>query len=111
VISNSDPGGPIKGPAVLSLQITRLTLVDGRTVSVKTNEHTVKGHIGRDAAAIGINVGKNAAKAAIGGGGGVSSQDIRDLVEEAQSTPAVVSSGTSIKFTLTSELKLDLPLH
>ena len=63
VVSNSDPGGKVKGVASISLALRRLQLADGRTVSIgsstyaKEARHTKK----KDAAKIGIGAGIGAA--------------------------------------------------
>ena len=106
VISNVDTGGVIKGPATLSIQITRLTLADGQTVSVKTNEHKVEGNIAPNAAAIGIEAALEASRGATGSRN-ANKADIGKLVE-AQPAPAVVAREVPITFRLTSSLTVTM---
>jgi len=106
VVINSDPGGPIDGPAKLTMQITQLTLADGQTVSVKTNVHTATGKISKDSAAIGIEAALRSSRA-MSDGQGTGGVDIGAL-EKAQSTPAVVAKGTPIAFRLTEDLTFTL---
>jgi len=106
VVSKADPGGPAKGAATLSLQITELTLADGRTVSVRTNEYTATGKIDKNAAAIGVEAALNLGSGATGGA--PAGMDDISRLAAAQSTPAVVARRTSITFRLASDLKVTL---
>ena len=106
MISSADSGGPAKGPAKLSLLITKLTLTDGQMVSVITNEHTVEGYIDAAAAGIGIEAALNVSRAATGGGG-LSKRDISKLAA-AQSEPAIVARETPITFRLASDLTVTM---
>ena len=60
-VVESDSGGRVKGKASLTIELTALTLADGRKVELVTSP------IGNEAAA---NKGKNAAKIGIGAGAG-----------------------------------------
>jgi hypothetical protein len=66
-----DKGGRIKGKASLSIELTALTLADGRKVELVTSP--VSNEAGsskkKDAAKIGIGAGAGAAVGAIAGGG------------------------------------------
>jgi hypothetical protein len=71
VIVESDPGGKVKGTASLSVTINRLTLADGRhvTLAVDSAGSEAKSTKGKDAKKIGIATGAGAAIGAIAGGG------------------------------------------
>ena len=106
VISNADPGG-VRNPATLSLKITRLTLADGQTVSITTDEHKEEGYISNDAAYAGIEAALKASSAATGGGRGISRSDINKLAA-AQSEPAIVAREIPITFRLASDLTITM---
>ncbi len=71
VVTNSHPGGRVKGVASISVRATRLELANGRSVDLVTNSfvqlapHTKK----KDALKIGVGSGVGAAIGAIAGGG------------------------------------------
>jgi hypothetical protein len=71
VILESDPGGRVKGTASLAVTINRLTLADGRTVTLAVDAvgQAAKSTKGKDAKKIGIATGVGAAIGAIAGGG------------------------------------------
>ncbi len=71
VVAEAQKGGRVKGVSRLGLQLTELTLVDGRQVTVKTSLINRKGDTstGRDAAAIGTTTGIGAAIGAAADGG------------------------------------------
>jgi hypothetical protein len=71
VILESDQGGRVKGTASLSVTINRLTLADGRhvTLAVDSAGSAAKSTKGKDAKKIGIATGVGAAIGAIAGGG------------------------------------------
>ena len=101
VISAADSGGPAKGAAQLSIRITRLTLADGQTVSVATNEHTARGAISKDATRVAIEEALKVSSAATGGA--AAAPNIGALTA-AQSSPAVVAREIPVTFRLTSAL-------
>ena len=106
VITNADSGG-VRNPATLSLQIIELTIADGQTVSVITDEHKEEGYISNDAAAAGVVAALKASSAATRGGRGVGRSNISRLAA-AQSTPAVVERETPVTFRLTSALTVTI---
>jgi hypothetical protein len=115
VITESDPGGRVKGVASMSLKLTSLTLADGREVSISTNSYTVeaKSSKKKDAAKIGIGAGIGAAIGAIAGGGkgaaigaGVGGAAGTGTVLATRGDPAIVSSETPITFELATPLKV-----
>ena len=66
-----DKGGRIKGKATLTVELTSLTLADGRKVEIVTSpvSNEAAANKGKDAAKIGIGAGAGAAVGAIAGGG------------------------------------------
>ena len=66
-----DKGGRIKGKASLTVELTSLTLADGRKVEIVTSpvSNEAAANKGKDAAKIGIGAGAGAAVGAIAGGG------------------------------------------
>jgi hypothetical protein len=70
-IVNSDPGGRVKGVASITVALTRLTLADGRSVSLSTSSFSkrAKSTKKKDAVKIGAGAGIGAAIGAIAGGG------------------------------------------
>jgi hypothetical protein len=115
IITESDPGGRVKGVASMSLKLTSLTLADGREVSIGTNTYTVEAKTTKkkDATKIGIGAGIGAAIGAIAGGGkgaaigaGVGGAAGTGTVLATRGDPAVISSETPITFELTSPLKV-----
>ncbi len=71
IVTDSDPGGRVKGVASISVKLKSLELADGRTIPISTAAHTVqaKSTKKKDAARIGIASGVGAAIGAIAGGG------------------------------------------
>ncbi|HWO01363.1 MAG TPA: hypothetical protein VNS63_19035 [Blastocatellia bacterium] len=70
VVSNSDPGGKVKGVASLTLVVRRLELADGRRIELATSSFTKKAKATKkkDAAKIGGGAGVGALIGAIAGG-------------------------------------------
>jgi beta-lactam-binding protein with PASTA domain len=79
VVSESDPGGRVRGVATITLQIEELTLADGQTVFIKSDNHTISAD---------SSVGRK--------------------VTFRRSDPAVVASDTVILFRLASSLDITL---
>ena len=113
VISESDPGGRVKGVAMISLKLTSLVLADGSEVSITTNEHQeeAKPSVGKDAAKTGIGAGIGAAIGAIVGGGkgaaiggAIGGAGGAATVLATHGDPAVIASETPITFNLTAPL-------
>ncbi len=71
VISNSDPGGRVKGVASITVAVRRIIMQDGRSLAVRTSSYaaTAKESKGKDAMKVGIASGIGAAIGAIAGGG------------------------------------------
>jgi len=70
-VAESDRGGRVKGVASLAVEITRLHLSDGQTVSLSTDafeRHAEQSH-GSDAAKVGAGAAIGAVIGAIAGGG------------------------------------------
>jgi len=117
VISESDPGGRIKGVATISLKLTGLALADGGEVSITTNEYQeeAKSSIGKDAAKTGIGAGIGAAIGAIAGGGkgaaigaAIGGAGGAATALATRGDPAVVAAETPITFNLTAPLTVNL---
>lgn len=115
VISNSDPGGRVKGVASLSLRLRSLQLADGRTVAISTSQFVkeAKSSKKKDAVKIGIGAGIGAAIGAIAGGGkgaaigaGVGGGGGAAAVMATRGDPAVIPSESQLNFRLTSPVKV-----
>jgi hypothetical protein len=115
VVSNSDPGGKVKGVASISLTLRQLQLADGRSVAIgsstyaKDAKHTKK----KDAAKIGIGAGVGSAIGAIAGGGkgaaigaAVGGGAGTGAVLLTRGDPAVVPAESTISFRLTTPVKV-----
>ena len=70
-VAESDSGGRLKGKANLAVELTALTLKDGRKIELVTNalNKEANDNKGKDAAKIGIGAGAGAGIGAIAGGG------------------------------------------
>ena len=70
-VVNSDPGGRVKGVALISVQLTSLALANGKSVAISTNviERQAKSTKGKDAKRIGIGAGAGGLIGGIAGGG------------------------------------------
>ncbi|MDR1728257.1 MAG: hypothetical protein LBT74_10105 [Acidobacteriota bacterium] len=117
VVTESDPGGRVKGTASMALQLTSLALASGRTATVKTNNYEVTAESSKkkDATKIGIGAGIGAAIGAIAGGGkgaaigaGVGSAAGTGTVLATRGDPAVVEAEVPLTFNLTSPLTVTL---
>ena len=109
VITNSDPGGKVKGRASMTVRLSSLQLADGSTVDLSTNSYTkeAKGTKKKDAAKIGIGAGVGAAIGAIAGGGkgaaigaGVGGGAGTGYVLATRGDPAVIPSESQLTFKL-----------
>ena len=117
LISESDPGGRVRGVATISLTLTGLTLADGNEISVTTNDHHVdaQSSVGRDMAKTGIGAGIGAAVGALVDGGrgaaigaGIGSAAGAVSVLATHGDPAVIAPETAITFNLTAPLTITL---
>jgi len=117
VITDSDPGGRVKGVAMLTVTLSELALADGGEVAVKTNDHIVEADssIGKDIAKTGIGAGIGAAigaiaggarGAAIGAGIGGAAGATSALVTHGDA--AVIATETPITFNLTAPVTINL---
>jgi len=70
-VTDSDPGGRVKGVATLALELVRLNTSDGQRVRLQTQgfSKTAEKSTKKDAAKVGIGAGLGAAIGAIAGGG------------------------------------------
>ena len=117
MVTDSDPGGRVKGVATISLTLTTLTLADGSEVSVKTNNHETEatGATGQNVAKTGIGAGIGAAIGAIAGGGrgaaigaGIGSAAGAGSALLTHGNPAEIAPETPITFNLTAPLNVSL---
>ena len=71
IVTESDPGGRVKGRAVIGVTLRRLKTSDGRTINIRTQNlvREARGTKKKDALRIGIGSGIGAAIGAIAGGG------------------------------------------
>lgn len=70
-VVDSDPGGRVKGVASLTVEVTEVTLQDGKALAVDTSNRGVAAQASKqkDALKVGIGAGVGAAIGAIAGGG------------------------------------------
>jgi hypothetical protein len=71
IVSNSDPGGRVKGVASLSLQLESVRAADGQAIHLQTAPFVQQARTTKkkDAAKVGIGAGVGAAIGALAGGG------------------------------------------
>jgi hypothetical protein len=109
VVADADPGGRVRDVATMLLQVTRLTLTDGQTITVKTEVCFVEAgsSIGKDVARAGVGAGIGAAIGAIVGGGrgaaigaAIGGAAGTATVLATHGDPAVVAPETVIEFKL-----------
>lgn len=115
VVVDSDPGGRVKGVASLTLQLTRLTLADGRTIDLDTSKisRQAKSTKKKDALKVGVGAGIGAAIGAIAGGGkgaaigaGAGAGAGTGVVLATKGDPAVIGSESQLTFRTTSPVKI-----
>jgi hypothetical protein len=118
VVVSSDPGGRVKGVASMSVALRRLTLADGRAVSISTSSYGAQARSTKkkDAAKIGIGAGVGAAIGAIAGGGkgaaigaGVGGGAGTGMVLATRGEPATIPSESLLSFTLRSPIQVTQP--
>jgi len=112
-VVSSDKGGKVKGVAFLSIQLTRIHLSDGQTISVRTDpyeRHAEASH-GTDAEKVGAGAAIGAIIGAIAGGGkgaavgaGVGGGAGAGDVMLTRGKPATIASETKITFRLAAPL-------
>jgi hypothetical protein len=113
VVTDSDPGGRVKGVASITLTLDQLQLADGRQVSIATNAFSAEAQSTKkkDATKIGVGAGIGAAIGAIAGGGkgaaigaGVGGATGTAAALATRGDPAEVPSETSLTFELAAPL-------
>ena len=114
-VVDSDPGGRVKGVASLIVDLTELTLKDGRKVAIDTSDRGVKAKTtkDKDALKIGIGAGVGAAIGAIAGGGkgaaiGAASGGAAGtgVVLATKGDPAVIRAESVLRFPLTAAVEI-----
>ena len=114
-IVESNPGGRVKGVAFLVLTLDRLTLADGRAVTLRTDSFTQKAKTthGKDAAKIAGGAGVGALIGGIAGGGKgaaigavVGGGAGTGVVLATRGDPAKLAAGTRLTFRLQEPLTL-----
>lgn len=115
VVVDADEGGRVKGVASLTLQLTRLTLADGRTVDLDTSKITrqAKTTKKKDAVKVGVGAGIGAVTGAILGGkkgaaigAGAGAGAGTGVVLATKGDPAVIGSESQLTFRTTSPVKI-----
>ena len=113
LITNSDPGGRVKGVASIALRLKTLELADGRVASIETNTYTAAANTTKkkDATKVGVGSGVGAAIGAIAGGGkgaaigaGIGGAAGTTAVLATRGDPAVIRSEAGITFKLSAPL-------
>jgi septum formation inhibitor MinC len=113
VVSESDPGGRVRGVATISLRLNNLPLSDGGQASISTNEYSADAPsaVGKNVATGAVATGLGAAIGAIAGGGrgavigaGAGAAAGTGVALATQGYPAVIPSETIITFNLTAPL-------
>jgi hypothetical protein len=114
-VVNSDPGGRVKGVAILSVRLTQLR-VGNRAVEINTGIIARKAHTTKrkDAAEIGIGAGVGAAIGALAGGGqgaaigaGAGGAAGTGLVLATHGDPAVLPAESVLTFKLTAPVTVE----
>jgi hypothetical protein len=109
VVTDSDPGGRVKGVASLSVALKSLTLADGRVIEFPTTPLKVEARTTKkkDAAKVGVGAGVGAAIGAIAGGGkgaaigaGVGGAAGGAAVLATHGEPASIPSESKLSFSL-----------
>jgi hypothetical protein len=115
VVSESDPGGKVKGIASITLQLKRMTLADGQEISIATSSFSAdaKSSKKKDAAKVGIGAGVGAAIGAIAGGGkgaaigaGVGGAAGTGVVLATHGDPATIPGETRLTFKLAAPMEV-----
>lgn len=117
-IVNSDPGGRVKGRAMLQVAVTGVQLVNGEMASVSTNsfEQVADASTGKDAAKVAIGSGVGAAIGAIAGGGkgaaigaGVGAGAGTGAVLATRGNDAVIPAESTLSFSTQGPISVQLP--
>jgi hypothetical protein len=116
-IVNSDPGGRVKGKAMIQVALTGIQLVNGQSVSLSTNafEQQADSSVKKDAAKVAIGSGIGAAIGAIAGGGkgaaigaGVGAGAGTGTVLATRGNDAVIPAESLITFNTRSSVSVEL---
>jgi len=111
VVTNSDPGGRVKGVASITVGLRSVTMADGRRLAIKTSavSQDAKKSKKKDAAKIGITTGIGAAIGAIAGGGkgaaigaGAGAAGGTGMVMATHGDPAVIPAESLLTFKLSA---------
>jgi hypothetical protein len=114
-VVDSDPGGRVKGVAIISVRLTQLRVGD-RNVAIQTRAIARQAHATKrkDAAKVGIGAGIGAAIGAIAGGGegaaiGAASGGAAGtgVVLATHGDPAVISAESPLTFKLTAAVTVE----
>jgi hypothetical protein len=117
VVTNSDPGGRVKGVASLSLALRSLVTADGDKVQLSTSAVTqdAKKSTKKDAIKVGIGSGIGAAIGAIAGGGkgaaigaGAGAAGGTGVAMATRGDPAEIPSETVLTFRLSAPVSVEL---
>ena len=117
VVSESDPGGRVKGRATIAVRLTRLQLSDGNEVDIQSGVvvYRARGTKKRDATRIGIGSGIGAAIGAIAGGGQGAAIGAAagggagtGVVMATRGDPAVIASESVLTFQLRTPLEVKM---
>jgi hypothetical protein len=115
VVTDSDPGGRVKGVASIAVALKQLTLADGRTVAISTSPYSKAAPTSRksDAKKIGIGAGAGAVIGAIAGGGkgaaigaGVGGGAGTAATMATRGEPAVIPDETLLTFRLSAPVTI-----
>jgi hypothetical protein len=111
VVTNSDPGGKVKGVASITVGLRSISMADGRRLAVKTSgvSQDAASSKKKDAAKIGITTGIGAAIGAIAGGGkgaaigaGAGAAGGTGVVMATRGNPAVIPAESPLTFKLSA---------
>ncbi len=116
-VVNSDPGGRVKGRAMLQVAVTQVQLVNGEMANVNTTafEQLAPSSTKKDAAKVAIGSGVGAAIGAIAGGGkgaaigaGVGAGAGTGTVLATRGDPAVIPAESVLSFSTQGPISVDL---
>lgn len=114
-VVEADPGGRVKGVASLTVEVTEVTLQNGKALAVDTSDRGVAARSTKqkDALKVGIGAGVGAAIGAIAGGGkgaaiGAASGGGAGagVVLATRGEPAVIRAETVLRFPLTAAVEI-----
>jgi hypothetical protein len=117
-VTQSDPGGRVKGVASLALDLVSITTTTGETVRIETSpvERLAPGSTKKDALKVGIGTGVGAAIGALAGGGkgaaigaGAGAAGGTGVVLATRGDPAVIPSESLLTFRLRTPFTVTEP--